>query len=72
MCAKQGSSSSTLTRQSVSQHLCLTCEQYVSTDGSRHDGAEVNFDVTEGAAAPPHGGSSAGFEPQFWSLEKCK
>jgi len=49
-----------------------TCEQYISTDDSRHDGEEVNFDVTQGAAASPHDVSSAGFEPQFSPLEKCK
>ena len=49
-----------------------TCEQHVSADDGRHDGEEVNFDVTQGTAAPPHGGSSAGFAPQFSPLEKCK
>jgi len=49
-----------------------TCEQYISTDDSRHDGEEVNFDVTQGAAAPPHDVSSAGFEPQFPPLQKVQ
>lgn len=56
----------------ASEHLCFTCEQYVSTDDNSHDGEEVEFDVTESIATPPHDGNSAGFEPQAWSWEKSK
>jgi hypothetical protein len=50
----------------------LTCEQHVSTNDKRHDGEEVDFDLTQGGAAPPHDDNSAGFEPQAWPLGKSK